>query len=172
MAFADVAGGQVAVGSHEQQKFQEMQQQCDADDAELRPFRQTYQARLQEVRPMVLAQPGRGGGRRKRGRGHGGGAVREVPDGELSQAQLAPLCPLGGHIWRGNNAESWSSHMAPFKRASFSWHLYGHREAAIFALRDMWRKALALEGKSESDCPVRNLFTVEASVVPAPKRRA
>ena len=58
--------------------------------------------------------------------------------------------------------------MPPFKRGSFSWHAYGHRESAVLALRDCWRKYLALEGKEEEDCPIVGLFTAEAAAELAP----
>ena len=92
------------------------------------------------------------------GKGGGGPPMRDLPDGDLVQAQLRPLVPPGGHIWRANLAGAWCSHFAPFPRFSCSWHLYGHREAAVLVLRDLWTKYLTFHGLEMSQCSIRGLF--------------
>jgi uncharacterized RDD family membrane protein YckC len=81
---------------------------------------------------------------------------------------LRPLTPPGGYIWRANIQGSWQCHYKPFKRFACSWHLYGHRTAALMCLRDLWSKHLLLKGKDISECPIDGLFTFAgAAAVPA-----
>ena len=105
-----------------------------------------------------------------KGRGRGGGGkgkgpvVRRLPEGDLQQADLAPLVPPGGHIWRGNKVGAWSSHLKPFRRFSLSWHVHGHRWSAVLVLRDLWSKYLLLNGETEEQCPIEGLFAEEVPV--------
>ena len=82
----------------------------------------------------------------------------------MQQADLAPLVPPGGHIWRGNKVGAWSSHLKPFRRFSLSWHVHGHRWSAVLVLRDLWSKYLLLNGETEEQCPIEGLFAEEVPV--------
>lgn len=83
---------------------------------------------------------------------------RVLPEGELTQAMLRSLLPDGGSLWKGK-AGNFQSHFPPFKRASATWQLWGHRGAAVRVLRDCWENALLAQGKSTDQCPIKGLFT-------------
>ena len=101
---------------------------------------------------------------------HGSHAAAQqptAPSGALQQPEAARLCPPGGHIWRCNKSGAWSSHLKPFPRTSRSWAVYGHREAALMCLRDMWKNYLTSSGLTTADCPVEGLFdNAPAPVLP------
>ncbi len=128
-------------------------------------FSQEWKRQVERVRAAADLAAGRGRGRARGARGRGAGVgrgggdpTRDVPPGELSQAQLRHLVPPGGHIWRSNVAGAWHGHYAPFPRRSFAWNMYGHRESALMVLRYLWTNHLTSNGTSQEACPVRGLF--------------
>ena len=142
---------------------------------ELEAYSEEYKAQrfaMREIKMKAEAEAkGKGRGRGARGKARGTPPPPlGVPAGELEQPQLKPLVPPGASIWRSNTGFAWCGHMPPFKRDSASWHLYGHREAALLVLRNLWRKYLLQHGLSESECPITGLFqtNVEAAVAVLP----
>lgn len=124
-------------------------------------FKSSFKQRHSAV--QAARSKNRGGGA-KGGEGSASSASspRALPVGDLSQAQLKPLAPPGGSIWMGHRSGCWQSHFPPFRRVGRSWHLYGHRRAAVLALQDCWEKALVWEGKDTSACPIIGLFAENA----------
>lgn len=84
-----------------------------------------------------------------------------IPPGDLQQVQLAQFCPPGGHIWKGRVAGSWQGHFPPYPRYGASWHLYGHRYAAVLALRYLWQSYLEYNCKvCPQGCPIEHIFEI------------
>ena len=80
-----------------------------------------------------------------------------IPFGDLRQANLKPLVPPGGSLWR-DNAGGWDAHYPPFRRQCFSWSKWGARNSAIYCLRYLWRGWMKVKNKSLEDVPVDGLF--------------
>ena len=53
---------------------------------------------------------------------------------------------------------SWQCYLSPYKRRSFSWHMYGFNGAAQAGLAHLWELYLADQGLTTRDCPVPGLF--------------
>lgn len=90
-----------------------------------------------------------------------------VPSGMLTQEQCKSLCPPRSYIWRGLSNGSWQCHLPPWPRGHFSWSQYGANEAALEALRYLWRCHLREQSLSEAECPVAGLFDGSRGQPPA-----
>lgn len=113
-----------------------------------------------EKRDLVLAEPGQGKGRRSRGKPKAAPKPQTLPPGDLAQANLAPLCPQGGFIWKNNSMSGgWQAHFPPYKRVSFAGTLYGKRRSAILCLRYLWEAARASNGDCVVTCPIDRLWS-------------
>jgi hypothetical protein len=146
--FLEADSAFLCVSREEMADLQQEAQRASAKSPALSEYREAWVKRRNAVKPPDTVAASANGAR-KRGRGQSS-APKALPPGDLTQAQLRPLLPEGGFLWRGNKAGCWSSHYPPFPRCSRSWQLYGHRTAAIFVLRDVWERALTMQGKGTS----------------------
>lgn len=91
-----------------------------------------------------------------------------LPDGTLEHAQLKPLVPAGGHLWRNNASGGWGAHFKPFGRVAFSAAKWGPRGSAIGCLRYLWECYCTYHALAQSACPVQGLFddSLAESVLP------
>ena len=107
-------------------------------------------------RARVAAVPGPGG--------EPPAPPRDLPAGDLLQADLKLFAPPGGFVWRANKQGSWQGHYPPFRRVSYSWHQHGHRFAGIKVLRHLWSNHLTVHNlRIPQDCTVRGLFDAQAN---------
>ncbi|MDA8609461.1 hypothetical protein N9L19_00940 [bacterium] len=158
--FLDVEGSQEYFGHKDGEHFDLVKEQYKVEKGALKSYRDAFRAKAKaarEARDALVKGKAKGSGRGGGGQGKGA-VVRSLPDGELQQADLAPLVPLGGHIWRGNKVGAWSSHLKPFRRFFLSWHVHGHRWSAVLVLRDLWTKYLLMDGETEEQWPIQGLF--------------
>ena len=81
----------------------------------------------------------------------------DIPFGDLKQANMKPLVPPGGNIWK-DNAGGWDGHYPPFQRQCYSWSRWGARNSAIYCLRYLWRGWMVTKNKTMEEVPVRGLF--------------
>lgn len=159
----------------EQMDVKREQERVKSAGLQKKDYTQKFQAKRREVQASkAAASEAAAGAGKSRGKGKSKAAAKpkakseprpvlRLPEGDLQQVQLRPLCPQGGYIWRGNSQGSWQAHFAPYSRFAASWHLYGHRFAAILALRYLWTCFLEYHGKRcPEDCPVQGLFEVSA----------
>lgn len=136
--FLDVEDCLLYVDKKEVEDLSKMASQVKGRVERASTFKEAWVKRHREVRPAAPEA------KRKKAASGGAGwraaaqAPRVLPRGELTQAMLKPLVPPGGSIWRGNTAGCWQSHMSGFPRCSRSWHLWGHRRAAVLVLRNVW----------------------------------
>lgn len=147
----------------------------------LKDFVKTYAERHRAEHPPPAPAPVKGKGRgrgRARGKGAGKGLAdqppgdddpRQLPQGDLVHADLKMFCPRGGHIWRGNTTGAWHCHFAPFPRRSFTWATYGHRQAAVMALRSLWECSCVFHNRDIATVPIEGLFLGDGQgVLPPP----
>eukprot|EP00959_Pyramimonas_sp_CCMP1952_P048871 1020911-Pyramimonas_sp.AAC.1 len=120
-----------------------------------------------EAAKAAAAGAGRGRGK---GRGKGKGKAEPdpakfakvlsmVPEGALTQPQLARMCPPEGHIWNDWTNGAWAGHLKPHPRAHAPWAM-GHRAAALEVLRTLWLQYFWPDTPA-SECPVKGLFDGE-----------
>lgn len=166
----------------EEDDVRQEQKKVRAEQSEHKAFLTRFREKRATVVPPA-SKGGRAGGAAARGRGNGRGgsassssvAALRLPEGDLQQRQVKHLLPPGCSIWRSNLQGSWQGHCPPFRRCSASWHLYGHRFAAVLVLRKLWAQHLEISGGVvPQDCLVEGLFSVspeeaEAGVVVPPR---
>jgi len=88
-----------------------------------------------------------------------------VPPGAITQQEAKQMLPPGAYVWQGNYDGCWCVQLKPYPRFSKSWTLMGHRGALMECLRYVRRLWLSDNFLTESDCPVKNLFTVAREAV-------
>ena len=86
--------------------------------------------------------------------------ARKAPDAfDMEQSEAKKWIPEGTSIWRDNVDVGWETHCPPFRRVSFSQTKYGNMQVARrLAFQDLWRKHLALFGKTPEECPIVGIF--------------
>lgn len=129
--------------------------------ASVAEFAEAYKKKRATVcPPAALAK---GGGRGRQGRGAGRGRRGAAPDaadrpllpvplGAITQEEAKSMLPPGAYIWRDNKMGSWQSNVPPYRRCSFSWSAYGHREAALLAIRHAWQTYAEHTGSTVAEC--------------------
>ena len=160
--FMHVDDGALLMTREDKENFQASKDRYKRKLAERDEFNRHWKAAKRELAPPPAKGKGKGKGKAKAkakaAAGPGDGGERRLPEGDIPQAMVAGLTPPAGHIWRGNKNGSWNGHLPPFARCSFAWGPYGHREALVMVLRDLWEKHLLMHGQSEADCPIQGLF--------------
>lgn len=83
-----------------------------------------------------------------------------LPPGALTQVEAKALLPKGCYIWRNWKGAAWCGHFPKggHPRFSRSWASYGHREAGLAAVRELWQQFLDHHGLPLSKCVVKGLF--------------
>ena len=123
-------------------------------------YRQDHSARQDIVRQAHERAGNRTRTARRARPGAGLGVMRSraLPQGDIPQAEIAPLCAPGHHVWKDNVRRRWHIHPVPHARTSFSWLEHTERGAAVEALRHGWRMWLSDNDMLEGQCPIQGLF--------------
>ena len=130
---------------------------AELEKSETNAFSRELHAKAQALRPPAAKGRGRGRGRGAQGQ-HDHLPWRRYVAGDLSQAELALLCPPGAHVWKSTTGK-WVTHLPPFQTCSRSWQKYGEEKAATLVLQDVWTRYLEHNLLSQEDCPIEGLFT-------------
>lgn len=170
--FLDIEDAMLCVSRQEAEELQRVAN-CSVSRGQVATeFKESYKKLHAKVQASLPKAAGSGAGKKKKKAKTASAPALALPVGELSQAQLKPLVPPGGSLWIGNKSGCWQSHHPPFARVSRSWHVYGHRRAAVLALQDCWEKHLSLKGQGTSACPIVGLFADDAATACLPPRGA
>ena len=164
--FLDVEDAHQCFTYEDYENFSKAQESCKQGIAETKAYSAEWAAKRAAFMAKEAVDVGKGKGKAKakaKALGKGGGPPpphRELPPGDLTQPELKALVPRGGHIWIGHSSGTWNGHFAPSPRVSFSWHVYGHRGAAILTLRSLWKSYYTFfpENGSIDTCPIARLF--------------
>lgn len=148
---------QECLDSFDKADFQKTKQARKACDSDAKTFiDQLRKKRVVVVERKRAAQQTASGSR-------GGGAKRKkaaprlvLPAGAITQSEAKALAPVGAYIWRNQSCQTWNGKMPPLSEVSRSWAKYGHREAALLVLQELWRGAISLGHCTE--CAVEGLL--------------
>jgi hypothetical protein len=140
----------------DKKEMKQARRDAELQRTEMHAFEAELKSKADAMRPAAAKAKGRGRGRGAKGQPASQQRRRFVP-GELSQAELALLCPPGAYIWKSPFG-AWVSYLPPFPRCSRSWQKYGEEKAASLVLQGVWVQYLDLHGLSKEDCPVEGLF--------------
>ena len=161
-SFMNVEGSHQYLTADDHTNLQERGKACQVAMRELEEYSLEYQEQRRELRDRRMAETLESMPKKKAKVVAKAAAADPpplaVPNGDLTQPELKKLIPPGASIWVGRASRTVNGHYKPFKRDSASSHLYGNRWAAILVLRQLWRKHLLVEGRVESECPIRGLF--------------
>lgn len=162
----------------EAEQFKKQKERSLSNRDSFRLFLRDWQAANAKV---AAAEEG-GPTKKRAAKGSKGGVSKYPPfpttGSEISQKDAASMLPPGASIWRGLSNGTWQVHMAPWKRRSYPWHVFGFNGAAKECLRHVRFLYLSEQDQPMSDCPVSGLFegvsssSSSSQAQPAVRRRA
>lgn len=149
---------QDCLSSHDKDDYNKMRGKTKVVVEETKAF----MGRIKEKRQAVIAARASSAGaakaqKRKPAAGRNARAARLViPPGAITHAEAKQMAPVGAYVWRNQSSQTWHGKFPPLGEISRSWARYGHREAAILILQELWTRAIAL-GHCEA-CPIEGLM--------------
>lgn len=148
------------VDADERKECEKERDRQRASKAEATSFRKVYS----EQRALILSAATNKRAKNKQKAKAKAMARTNIPDGELCQAQLRPMCPPGGYIWRCNAAGGgWQAHFKPFRRVAFSSSIWGPRHSGILCLRYLWDAWCTMNGEQRPSVPIIGLYAEGAA---------
>ena len=76
-----------------------------------------------------------------------------------NQPYARTLLPPGAFIWEARAGRGWAGHLAPHRRVSRSWHMYGgNRGAMLSCISELWRQFLKDRRMRPDQCPMPGLL--------------
>ena len=115
--FLNIEDAHTCFAPEDRENFSKARKSCINRIEEDYDFEKAWKNLSKKVKSQpAVADPGKGKGKGRGRAGKGGKAARKsykpFPHGDLKQCDLKPWCPLGGFIWRANQAGAWCSQSA------------------------------------------------------------
>lgn len=154
--YTDVADLDDIFEKRDEKKMKEEAKHYEAETANLQDFRKAFREQAAKVR-----QPPRTAGAAAKAASGGRKYPKNLPTGNILQADAKLLAPPSSYLWKNNTSGAWCGKYGSYPELSRAWMKYSERGALVLVLRQLWVHHLTGLGMTEAQCPIRDLFSEE-----------